>query len=469
VPKRLHAIFQKREIKKRLNTNSLQVARLQASYIASHVLEVYKRLNQMNFNMNNNSICIADLNIQCENELTDFFSTLYRLAPDREIFLRSAANGLDNKITPEKKVRISAYYEELSQLMLASGRWDAQLIKANRAIIDSFIEVIGNKYLDEINFQDAELYFSIVCKLPKNRNKDRLYRDLTCDQIIKLKPTPMAPTSINKYMDRISQVLTHAVNSDYIQKNHFRNPLLRIKDTRNDKDLRQSFTDEDLSKIFKGDLYLLPTDKTRSYYWTYLLLQYTGSRLNEICQLHVKDIKQEDGVWFIEHIKCCDKKKIKGFEGIGTIARRTPLHDELIEHGFLEYVHDIERNAKLDKDGYLRLFPDFTYTEKARYGKKASEFFNGKNGDDGYKHRINLRSTEGEFKLDIHSFRHTVATALQQAGVAKDIGFAITGHKEKNQSVGDRYRKGYTLLQLQEAINKISFRHILIDNTFQNG
>jgi len=271
----------------------------------------------------------------------------------------------------------------------------------------------------------------------------------------------MSPTNINKYMNRVSQLFKQAEEREYITKNPFSSDLLRIKNKTDKKDQRQAFTHNDLQTIFGGGLYTNPTPKTQPYAWALLLLLYTGARLSEICQLHVKDIKQVDGIWIIEHTNCCDKKNFKTNTTEGAIVQQVPIHQELIDLGFLSFVEQTKRKELIDKDGYLRLFPCFTYTSKARYGKKCSEFFNGKNGNDGYKHKIQLRSVKGQSKLDLHSFRHTMATALQQADVPDRLGYAITGHTNKHADSGERYRKGYTLQQLQTAINKVSFKSAL--------
>ncbi|EGG98232.1 hypothetical protein imdm_329 [gamma proteobacterium IMCC2047] len=43
----------------------------------------------------------------------------------------------------------------------------------------------------------------------------------------------------------------------------------------------------------------------------------------------------------------------------------------------------------------------------------------------------------------------------------RDLGFAITGHSDGNAPAGECYRKGFTLQQLQIAINKVSFKSAL--------
>lgn len=473
VPERLRLVFQLREIKRTLPTDNLQVARLQASYVTGQVLALFKRSTEVQLTFDSSSdnlIDIQSLNFHCKNELTQIFAKLHRLAPEPEIVIQAAEAGFGNQFKPTTKLHISEFLEHISKLNLQNGRWNKNYCDETKAIIDLLIEAIDDKYLDEVGYKEAELFFDIVSKTPKNRNKNPVYRDLSIGQIIRLAPAPMSNTNINKYMNRVSQLFKQAEEREYISKNPFSSDLLRIKNKTNKKDQRQAFTDHDLQTIFSGDIYTKPTPKTQPYAWALLLLLYTGARLNEICQLHVKDIKKVDDIWVIEHINCCDKKHFKTNTTEGAIVQQTPIHQELIELGFLNFVEQVKQKGNADKDGYLRLFPYFTHTAKARYGKKCSEFFNGKNGNDGYKHKIGLRSVKGQSKLDLRSFRHTMATALQQAGVEDRLGYAITGHTDKHADSGDRYRKGYTLQQLQTALSKVSFKSALTKvNPFSSG
>jgi integrase len=52
------------------------------------------------------------------------------------------------------------------------------------------------------------------------------------------------------------------------------------------------------------------THKNSSQYWIPLLGFFTGARLNELCQLHLCDIKEIDNVWILD-INEEDSKKIK--------------------------------------------------------------------------------------------------------------------------------------------------------------
>lgn len=66
-----------------------------------------------------------------------------------------------------------------------------------------------------------------------------------------------------------------------------------------DDDTREQFSDNDLCKIFGHDDYKLGKHDTPSKYWVPFMALYSGGRRNEVCQLHLEDIKEVDGVWCI--------------------------------------------------------------------------------------------------------------------------------------------------------------------------
>jgi len=69
------------------------------------------------------------------------------------------------------------------------------------------------------------------------------------------------------------------------------------------------------------------------YYWAPLLAYYSACRIEEICQLHTDNIKQENGTWVLD-INGNDGRKLKTLSS----KRLIPIHSHLIELGFLEFV-----------------------------------------------------------------------------------------------------------------------------------
>ncbi len=88
----------------------------------------------------------------------------------------------------------------------------------------------------------------------------------------------------------------------------------------------------ELSRLFATPVWAgcaSPTRRTTSgglivrdeKFWLPLIAVFSGMRQEEICQLHVEDIRQDEGVWFID-INDRPPRKLKN----ATAVRRVPVH-----------------------------------------------------------------------------------------------------------------------------------------------
>ncbi len=139
------------------------------------------------------------------------------------------------------------------------------------------------------------------------------------------------------------------------------------------------------------------------YYWIPLITRYSGSRLNEACQLYAEDIKEIDGIYCFHFDKKFEGQRIKNKSSI----RVVPIHEELIKKGFLAFV-------KSKKSG--RLFPELPLV-KGYYSNNASKWFS--------RRRKNLGLGKG---FDAHSFRHSFINELKQKLVSKELVEKSVGH-----------------------------------------
>ena len=103
---------------------------------------------------------------------------------------------------------------------------------------------------------------------------------------------------------------------------------------------KKQFTDVELKLIFNRKNYLGETLKRKSHirypvYWIPLLGLHTGCRLNELCQLHVSDVKPIGRLWCLDINNESPDKSLKNEPSIRTI----PIHQVLIDLGFVKYVN----------------------------------------------------------------------------------------------------------------------------------
>ena len=174
----------------------------------------------------------------------------------------------------------------------------------------------------------------------------------------------------------------------------------------------------------------------RATRWATLIALYTGARLNEVCQMQVKDIYLENEIWLFDiNDEGDDKKRLK----TSAARRKVPIHSQLIQLGLLDY------HARQQAHGYDRIFNDYTYTEKHGYGDKLSKWFNRT-----FTKNLGIKSDAHVF----HGLRHTFATRLNQADVETERVQFIIGHEREGVTHHVYMKDGYTLQQTKDAVER---------------
>ena len=161
-----------------------------------------------------------------------------------------------------------------------------------------------------------------------------------------------------------------------------------------------------------------PLDRAKR--WVPLLCAYTGARAGEMTQLRSEDVKKSGETYFA-HLT----------PGAGTIksgqARIVPLHDHLIELGFIEFVQargpgPMFYKPAANNNGLDPLNPKRGPAVKAR--ENLGQWVR------------KLGVTDPELSPS-HAWRHTFLSKARQAGIEPTLRFGITGHETK--SVGETY------------------------------
>ncbi|WP_337264049.1 MULTISPECIES: site-specific integrase [unclassified Serratia (in: enterobacteria)] len=269
-----------------------------------------------------------------------------------------------------------------------------------------------------------------------NRADCRQFRDALREQNLSV-------GTVNSYLAALSSLLSLAVDNDLLE----RNPVegLSLKQDRHAREKRLPFDSESLRKIFSSPVYKGDRPKAGSgdaAYWLPLLALYTGARLEEIGQLHPKDVHEEnyqkpDGsknvAWVIEIADRQDGQHLKN----SSSRRRIPLHSELIKLGFIDFA----KRQKGDRI-FHQLKADVFGTLTGNWSKWFGRY---------------LRKVCGvtDNRLVFHSFRHTFKDMCRLAGIDEAVHDALTGHS--SSSVSRNYGGlSYPLGPLVEAINRIN-------------
>jgi integrase len=213
---------------------------------------------------------------------------------------------------------------------------------------------------------------------------------------------------------------------------------MQISDAKRDDEFRDVFDAEDLRKLFQSREYLEDTHGMPYRFWMPVLGLFTGCRLEELAQLHLADLREEDGVLVID-INNEGEKSVKTKAAL----RKVLIHPFLLEDlPFVAYVDDLK------KKGETRLFPELK-KRRDGYGQTVSKWFAR------YKQRCGI--VEDGKKKDFHSFRHTFVNALKQNREVEPVMISeLVGHLVDSMTMG-RYGKRYNLKALLEAIGTLNY------------
>jgi integrase len=363
-----------------------------------------------------------------------------------------------NKVENSKKIR--EVVDEF--LVLRKGVVGEKLLDEYRVLTNEFIEIIGNIPVSLLSKDDIRTYIKTLLKLPINRRKNPRYRDLSIDEVMKLKDVkPQSRINVNKFLTRLTTFMRFGVSQGYIKENYIDGMKIPIS-KKDERKKREPFSPEDLVKILNPQTYLRWTVDYKKissnqyttftttknvklgtpYYWSFLVGIFTGNRTNETSQLRVNDIVKEGNVWMII-IDETEGKRVKTTSSI----RKVPIHPQLISLGFIKYVEILKSN------GVDRVFPELT-KERDGYSSKISRHYNEK-----------FLPSVGVWKKNVkilYSTRHTFINRCYNKGVDRDIIKQIVGH-EPDFTMDTYGGNPFTPTQLYQGISKVSYANIRWD------
>ena len=176
---------------------------------------------------------------------------------------------------------------------------------------------------------------------------------------------------------------------------------------------------------------------------------FTGCRLNEICQLHVSDVKPIDRMWCIDINTESPDKSLKNQPS----RRIIPIHQTLIDLGFVKYVQSLE------KKGIQRVFPELTQGRDG-FSRNVSRFFN-----QTYLPKLGIKRKGKNF----HSFRHCLTNHLKQKGINENYVDELTGHKWNTMTFGTYSQKYEPKIMQRSVSQKSHLIWILTVSKWMNG
>jgi len=325
------------------------------------------------------------------------------------------------EITQEK---YSSKFARLSEVLDACLAFKERGKKAREKLqtsIELLIEWAGDRLIDEYTQKDMiDFIDRCLAKLPPNRKKVYPWREMSLVEVLAedddLKDLISPQTARNIFSGIITVFhFAHTIQIPRLEMNPTNG--LRSKIKLLDDNTSRAYSLEEVKKMLS---HLTYDAQNPARYFVVLLGLFTGARLNELCQLHVSDVKNENGIWYID-INENDKKNTKKRLKNKPSARKIPLHRELINIniGFLSYTQHRKNNLK-SNDGLL--FPELTYDEAAGYARKISRWFNK-------TLKPKFKSPKNKYEIGFHSLRHLfIQQAQNQAQMGDRARMDIAGH-----------------------------------------
>ncbi len=322
--------------------------------------------------------------------------------------------------------------EAIQQFVADKGvRWTRKTHLEFTSMFDVLIEVIGDKRVGVLTRADGLDCREKLMRLPANFRKKKQYRGMTIQKIVNSEATEtLTPKTINKYLVLLSSLCKWCVKNGMMETNIAEG--LSLPEETSAHEQRSAYSPEDLVRI----LYSLPRDPAYpERFWIPVIAMYTGMRLDEICQLHLEDIREVDGILCFD-INDGGQRKVKTSAG----KRIVPVHPELVNRGFLRYLE--EQKSR----GAIQLWENLRPNKYGYWGKSFGKWYG----------QFNRKCVTADPLKVFHSFRHTVADTLKQKGVAEGVIAEILGHANGSITTG-RYGKRYRPAVLLEALEHLNY------------
>ena len=328
-----------------------------------------------------------------------------------------------------------------------------------KAAVATFRQIIGEATaVNTIDDDMVQAARAAVAKLPVNRVLK--YPKLTVAQAIeqgaKDKRATLSPISQSVMLDTLRDVLKLATRKKYVPSN----PAEGLKPLAKDKvalgDKRKPFTEAQIAQFFASPFYKAVAAGTYKKpdaawrKWLPLLMAFTGARPNELCQLHLDDLKRtEKGTLYLDISDEGEGKKVK----TKSSRRRVPLHKELIALDFVDFVE--ERRKAAAKNG-PRLFHEL---KADFYGDNYAWYPNKRFNEAFLRDAIELADRQ-----TLYSFRHAFRDGMRRAKAGPDALLFICGWSPSGPAVSDSYGDGGNPDLHVEAVNAVSYEGLSLDH-----
>jgi len=284
---------------------------------------------------------------------------------------------------------------------------------------------MGDKNIVSITKRELRGALTAYKSLPKRNLKE--YKGVSVSELLEIE-VPDEHRLNSKTVEQVKKLLqgifSFAEGEDMILES----PARSLKLDLSSKVTYAQFEDAEVRELLnatrsEGDLWKQ---------WICMLAAYTGARRGELVQLRKEDVKVDakSGRKYLLITGQAGSVKTENSN------RQIPIHQRLIDEGFLEFV---------DKQTGNKIFGELKPESVTRW-------------------HVCLRDKSGIPKYDdygnrkvFHSFRHTVVSKSRAAGNQTDHVQQVVGHEKVSSGITDRYTHTYPLDSVLNVIDKISY------------
>lgn len=335
-------------------------------------------------------------------------SAAYNLLQTRHIEVLSSPQ----QIVPAPGPTLSQAVEAFKAERKVTGSWTAKTAAMWESRLRLLAEWFGDAPLPDLSRAGMMDFLNGLKRLPRNASKISALKGLEMRALIEVPGAAViSPATVNLIMECMSAFFAW-LDSDRAKWRISGNLAKGLRLSNVESVERIAFSAEDLRAMFSS-----PEWASRSFlhsygYWLLPLGLLTGARINELCQVELKDFSEAHGHPVIS--LCTD-----GLRGKNKNARRTvPVHAELVRLGLLRHVE------RLRLRGESRLFPECS-DKRDGHGQDASRWFG--------KFKVRAGIVDG--RKVFHSARHGFVSQLLDAGVDEHTSVApLVGHAGGGQS-----------------------------------
>lgn len=365
----------------------------------------------------------------------------------------------------EQKIQTRNYKEktiqEVIELFITKKEQDTvnkDTIRRYRADFKIFTDLIYNKkYLIDLDHKDFDEFIENMNFIPDFNKNRALFKEKNSNYKLLVEEAKkneniecIKPQTVELKLINISALFDLAENYEIVDKNRLVGKF--SKNTKKHETIeRIEYPQTELNNLFYNSTWFKEEleknlKEAPHKIWLPLLMLFSGTRLNEAAQIYIDQIEIIDNVLFIKISKDKKEQKLKNLSS----KRKIPIHSYLLEMGFMDYIE------QLKKDKEERLFPKLYYTASKGYGQAFSKIF-GDFKPTFISEQIKMQLEAKEFKLDIHSFRHSFVGSLK-GKIEDGVLDSFMGHR--NGSLSQSRYGSYRTEVLKNAIDLCDYPQV---------